>query len=215
MTALFDAALKVLVVGDSGVGKTSLMLRFVDETFTSTFITTIGIDFKLRMVDIPDPQNSKLNKKIRLQIWDTAGQERFRSITKAYLKGADAVMLVYDVTDEESFQHVRHWISVIHQEVLRDDSLGLILVANKTDLPRERVVETKRGQDLAKEYKIPFEEVSARSEAGVEDAFMTLTKLTYDLKGIAGEVEDYDNIGRFKRRSTVTDGATCGSCTIL
>jgi small GTP-binding protein len=210
MAALFDGTLKMLIVGDSGVGKTSLMMRFVDETFSNSFITTIGIDFKLRMVEMPDA-DSKQTKKIRLQIWDTAGQERFRSITKAYLKGADAVMLVYDVTDEESFLHVRHWITVIHNEVLKEDTLGLLLVANKSDLSRDRVVETKRGEQLAKEYNIPFLETSARSEVGVEDAFMQLAKLTYERKGSAGEFED----GILKKRRESTEAVSCGSCTIL
>jgi Ras-related protein Rab-8A len=99
--ANYDELIKLLLIGDSGVGKSCLLLRFSDDTFTTSFITTIGIDFKIRTIELD-------NKRIKLQIWDTAGQERFRTITTAYYRGAMGILLVYDVTDESSFNSTEY-----------------------------------------------------------------------------------------------------------
>jgi Ras-related protein Rab-8A len=100
--ATYDYLIKLLLIGDSGVGKSCLLLRFSDDAFNTSFITTIGIDFKIRTVEID-------NKRCKLQIWDTAGQERFRTITTAYYRGAMGILLVYDITDEQSFANIRNW----------------------------------------------------------------------------------------------------------
>ena len=100
--ATYDYLIKLLLIGDSGVGKSCLLLRFSDDAFNTSFITTIGIDFKIRTVEID-------NKRCKLQIWDTAGQERFRNITSAYYRGAMGILLVYDITDEQSFANIRNW----------------------------------------------------------------------------------------------------------
>ena len=99
----FDVLVKLLLIGDSGVGKSCLLLRYSDDKFNTSHITTIGIDFKIKTVDLDQ-------KKVKMQIWDTAGQERFRTITAAYYRGAHGVLLVYDVTDEGSFENVRNWM---------------------------------------------------------------------------------------------------------
>ena len=106
--ATYDYLIKLLLIGDSGVGKSCLLLRFSDDAFNTSFITTIGIDFKIRTVEID-------NKRCKLQIWDTAGQERFRTITTAYYRGAMGILLVYDITDEQSFANIRNWC-VIYSE---------------------------------------------------------------------------------------------------
>ena len=109
--ATYDYLIKLLLIGDSGVGKSCLLLRFSDDAFNTSFITTIGIDFKIRTVEID-------NKRCKLQIWDTAGQERFRTITTAYYRGAMGILLVYDITDEQSFANIRnlymHRIQQVH-----------------------------------------------------------------------------------------------------
>lgn len=130
-TAKYDYLIKLLLIGDSGVGKSCLLLRYSDDSFTSSFITTIGIDFKIKSILIDE-------SKVKLQIWDTAGQERFRTITTAYYRGAMGILLIYDVTDENSFRNVGNWMKQI--EINAADNVNKILIANKCDVPRaERV----------------------------------------------------------------------------
>ncbi|KAH0937356.1 hypothetical protein HID58_004817 [Brassica napus] len=164
----YDYLIKLLLIGDSGVGKSCLLLRFSDGSFTTSFITTIGIDFKIRTIELDD-------KRIKLQIWDTAGQERFRTITTAYYRGAMGILLVYDVTDETSFNNIRNWIRNIEQHA--SDNVNKILVGNKADMDEsKRAVPTSRGQALADEYGIKFFETSARTNLNVEEVFFSLAK---------------------------------------
>ncbi|KAG4111200.1 hypothetical protein ERO13_D13G092900v2 [Gossypium hirsutum] len=144
----YDYLIKLLLIGDSGVGKSCLLLRFSDGSFTTSFITTIGIDFKIRTIELD-------GKRIKLQIWDTAGQERFRTITTAYYRGAMGILLVYDVTDESSFNNIRNWIRNIEQHA--SDNVNKVLVGNKADMDEsKRAVPTSKGQALADEYGIKF-----------------------------------------------------------
>ncbi|TYH34188.1 hypothetical protein ES332_D13G111500v1 [Gossypium tomentosum] len=144
----YDYLIKLLLIGDSGVGKSCLLLRFSDGSFTTSFITTIGIDFKIRTIELD-------GKRIKLQIWDTAGQERFRTITTAYYRGAMGILLVYDVTDESSFNNIRNWIRNIEQQA--SDNVNKVLVGNKADMDEsKRAVPTSKGQALADEYGIKF-----------------------------------------------------------
>jgi len=163
----YDYLIKLLLIGDSGVGKSCLLLRFSDDSFTPSFITTIGIDFKIRTIELD-------GKRIKLQIWDTAGQERFRTITTAYYRGAMGILLVYDVTDEKSFGNIRNWIRNIEQHAT--ESVNKMLIGNKCDMVDKKVIDTARGKALADEYGIKFLETSAKTGAGVEDAFITLAK---------------------------------------
>jgi len=166
--AAYDYLIKLLLIGDSGVGKSCLLLRFSDDAFTPSFITTIGIDFKIRTVELD-------GKRIKLQIWDTAGQERFRTITTAYYRGAMGILLVYDVSDEKSFNNIRNWMRNIEQHAT--ESVNKMLLGNKCDVPAEqRVVDKARGQALADEFAMKFLETSAKSSINVEEAFMTMAK---------------------------------------
>ncbi|KAI3942008.1 hypothetical protein MKW92_017226 [Papaver armeniacum] len=164
----YDYLIKLLLIGDSGVGKSCLLLRFSDGSFTTSFITTIGIDFKIRTIELD-------NKRIKLQIWDTAGQERFRTITTAYYRGAMGILLVYDVTDESSFNNIRNWIRNIEQHA--SDNVNKILVGNKADMD-----ESKRGQALADEYGIKFflrlclALSSAKTNLNVEQVFFSIAR---------------------------------------
>lgn len=160
--ASYDFLIKLLLIGDSGVGKSCLLLRFSDDSFTPSFITTIGIDFKIKTIDLD-------GKRIKLQIWDTAGQERFRTITTAYYRGAMGILLVYDVTDDQSFQNIRNWIRNIEQHAA--DNVNKILVGNKADMESEKDVDYARGQALATEYDIKFFETSAKTNQNVVEAF--------------------------------------------
>jgi len=162
----YDMLIKLLLIGDSGVGKSCLLLRFSDDSFTHNFIATIGIDFKVKTIDLD-------GKKVKLQIWDTAGQERFHTITTAYYRGAHGMVLVYDVTDEKSFENVRHWMKQI--ELHAQQSCNKILLGNKCDMPT-KVISTEKGNAVASEYSVKFFETSAKSNLNVADAFLTITR---------------------------------------
>ncbi|KAK4231360.1 ATP synthase regulation protein NCA2-domain-containing protein [Podospora fimiseda] len=136
-----------------------------EDSFTPSFITTIGIDFKIRTIELD-------GKRVKLQIWDTAGQERFRTITTAYYRGAMGILLVYDVTDERSFNNIRTWFANVEQHAT--EGVNKILIGNKCDWEEKRVVSTERGQALADELGIPFLEVSAKTNENIEKAFYSL-----------------------------------------
>jgi len=163
----YDYLIKLLLIGDSGVGKSCLLLRFSEDSFTPSFITTIGIDFKIRTVEID-------GKKIKLQIWDTAGQERFRTITTAYYRGAMGILLVYDVTDEKSFLSIRNWIANIDQ--FAQEGVNRILIGNKSDMTSKKVIDFATGKALADEYGIRFLETSAKNSTNVDEAFISLAR---------------------------------------
>lgn len=150
-----------------GVGKSCLLLRFSDDAFTTSFITTIGIDFKIKTIELD-------GKRVKLQIWDTAGQERFRTITTAYYRGAMGILLVYDVTDEQSFQNIRNWIRNIEQHAA--DNVDKVLIGNKCDMDADQVVERARGQRLAEEYRIKLFETSAKANINVSAAFISIAQ---------------------------------------
>jgi len=163
----YDYLIKLLLIGDSGVGKSCLLLRFSDDTFTTNFITTIGIDFKIRTIELD-------GKRIKLQIWDTAGQERFRTITTAYYRGAMGILLTYDVTDENSFQNIRNWMKNIEEYAA--ENVNKILIGNKCDLVEKKVVDSQKGQQLAANYGIQFLETSAKNNINVEEAFISIAR---------------------------------------
>ncbi|CAM9501247.1 unnamed protein product [Scytosiphon promiscuus] len=135
----FDMQIKLLMIGDSGVGKTCLLLRYANDSFSQTFITTIGIDFKIKNIDLD-------SKRIKLQIWDTAGQERFRTITTSYFRGAQGILLVYDVTDKKSFNSIRNWVAQIQQHA--DVAVNKILIGNKCDMDEDREVRGRRWRNM-------------------------------------------------------------------
>lgn len=181
-----DYLFKLLLIGDSGVGKSCLLLRFADDTYTESYISTIGVDFvsqmgfsvnfcrclfshtfpqKIRTIDLDQ-------KTIKLQIWDTAGQERFRTITSSYYRGAHGIIVVYDVTDMESFTNVKQWLHEIDRYAA--ENVNKLLVGNKSDLTAKRVVSTEQGKELADSLGIEFLETSAKTSTNVEQAFLTM-----------------------------------------
>jgi len=168
MEKKYDYQTKILLLGDSGVGKTCLLLRFCDDFFTPSLVATMGIDLKIKHVNLD-------NRTWKVQIWDTAGQERFRTLTRAYYKGAQGLLLVYDVTDETSFTNVRRWIRNI--ELHANQDVPIVLVGNKSDLGKDRVVSVERGKALAAECDLPFFETSAKSNVEVTKAFHALLGL--------------------------------------
>jgi len=160
-----DYLFKLLLIGDSGVGKSCLLLRFADDTYTESYISTIGVDFKIRTIELD-------GKTIKLQIWDTAGQERFRTITSSYYRGAHGIIVVYDVTDNESFNNVKQWLHEIDRYAC--ENVNKLLVGNKSDLTVKRVVSTEQGKEFAESLGIEFLETSAKTSTNVEQAFLTM-----------------------------------------
>ncbi|KAI1900146.1 hypothetical protein AGOR_G00047010 [Albula goreensis] len=161
----YDRIFKLLVVGDCDVGKTSLMLRYTTDAFTPDSVSTVGVDFKLKTI-------FKNGRRIKLQIWDTAGQERFRTITTAYFRGAVGIVLMYDIANEESFRALQEWSAQIKQHAA--ESTQVILVGNKSDIEKDRVVPTSKGSELAEQLGFLFLEASSVLNHNVSQVFEQL-----------------------------------------
>ena len=158
----YDFLFKLLLIGDSGVGKTCILFRFSDDAFNTTFISTIGIDFKLKTIVLD-------GRIIKLQIWDTAGQERFHTITTAYYRGALGVMMVYDITDKKSFDDITNWLRAIQEH--GNPKVEKMIIGNKCDLDDNRMVPKESGEALANANDAMFLETSAKSSLNVDKAF--------------------------------------------
>uniref|UniRef100_A0A1B0CFP3 Ras-related protein Rab-3 n=3 Tax=Phlebotominae TaxID=7198 RepID=A0A1B0CFP3_LUTLO len=167
----FDYMFKLLIIGNSSVGKTSFLFRYADDSFTSAFVSTVGIDFKVKTVFRHD-------KRVKLQIWDTAGQERYRTITTAYYRGAMGFILMYDITNEESFNSVQDWVTQI--KTYSWDNAQVILVGNKCDMEDERVISFERGKQLADQLGVEFFETSAKENVNVKSVFERLVDIICD-----------------------------------
>jgi Ras-related protein Rab-1A len=165
MNSEYDYLFKLLLIGDSGVGKSCLLLRFADDTYTESYISTIGVDFKIRTIELD-------GKTIKLQIWDTAGQERFRTITSSYYRGAHGIIVVFDVTDQESFNNVKQWLHEIDRYACQN--VKKLLVGNKCDLVSKRAVPTEQAKEFADGLGIQYLETSAKNATNVENAFTTM-----------------------------------------
>jgi small GTP-binding protein len=157
---------KILTIGESGVGKTCILLRYTDNKFIKHHLTTIGIDYKTKDVNIN-------GKSIKLKIWDTAGQERFRNITQQYYKGADGIVLVFDLTDRNSFEKIREWMKQI-QSYTQRESIAIVLLGNKCDADN-KAVSAKEANDIATEYNMKFFETSAMNNINIEESFKQLS----------------------------------------
>eukprot|EP00696_Hemimastix_kukwesjijk_P009657 gnl/Hemi2/2218_TR793_c0_g1_i1.p1 gnl/Hemi2/2218_TR793_c0_g1~~gnl/Hemi2/2218_TR793_c0_g1_i1.p1 ORF type:complete len:228 (-),score=59.29 gnl/Hemi2/2218_TR793_c0_g1_i1:330-965(-) len=162
----YDLLIKLLLIGDSHVGKSCLLLRFADDDYMS-MVASIGIDVKIKTVEID-------GKIVKLQIWDSAGQERYHTITKAYYRRANGILLVYDVTDAKSFNHVSGWLDSIAKEA--PSSITTMLIGNKCDMGFARQVDTQQGQAVAEEHQLRFFETSAKEKLNVTQAFMAIAR---------------------------------------
>ena len=163
-----DSVYKVLILGDSSVGKTCFLLKYTDKVFNEVYMSTIGLDYRLKTLTL------KNGKKVKLQIWDTAGQDRFRTITKNYYKGANGIILIYDVTSSETYENVENWISQIKEEA--SPNVVIYLVGNKVDMEDKRKVTTEEGQKIADENNLPFIETSAKSDININETFDNLVE---------------------------------------
>ncbi|KAJ7313087.1 hypothetical protein JRQ81_004355 [Phrynocephalus forsythii] len=161
---------KYVIIGDTGVGKSCLLLQFTDKRFTAVHDLTVGVEFGSRMITIN-------GKRIKLQIWDTAGQESFRSITRSYYRGAAGALLVYDITRRETFNHLLSWLEDARQH--SSSHMVIMLIGNKSDLESRRVVQKEEGEAFAREHGMVFLETSAKTAANVEEAFLGTARAIY------------------------------------
>ena len=163
---------KILLLGDTQVGKSSFLMRYIDNTFQESYLSTVGLDFKVKNVQLDD------GKTYRVQIWDTAGQDRFHAITRNYFKNAHGIILIYDVTLIESFHNVKNWIKQIKEEVT--DKVSIILAGNKIDMEEKRKVSKEEGEKMAADYGLKFYECSAKTGENVEEAFKDIVTKTVE-----------------------------------
>ena len=163
----YDYLLKILIIGNSGVGKSCLLVRFADDIYQENYIATIGVDFKIKTLDVDE-------KNVKLQIWDTAGQDRFRNITASYYRGAAGIAIVYDITDPDSFNNINSWLIEVEKNASK--SVYKILIGNKCDLEEKRKVTVEQGKEFADTNGMKFFETSAKNAHNVEDSFVTMTK---------------------------------------
>jgi small GTP-binding protein len=180
-----DLKLKLVLLGDSGVGKTNLISRYISNSFDENTRATIGVEFFCK--------NFRINKKrtIKVEIWDTAGQERYKAITSVYYKGAKGAFIVYDITSRKTFENIDKWIGEIKERTT--DDVKLIIIGNKTDLNNEREVKSEEALIKYQDMDIPLIETSALEDTNVNEAFINLIKIVY--KDIARkEIEERKSI---------------------
>jgi Ras-related protein Rab-1A len=168
MNADYDYLMKVIVAGNSGTGKSSLIQQYVDKTFQETFVSTIGVDFKIKSILLSS------GKVAKLQLWDTAGQERFRTIVSSYWRGADGVVFVFDLTDPQSFSGVKQWAEEVDRHA--HERVQKILVGNKCDLVAQRAVTREMGEELARSLGLTYIETSARTVQNVPEVFESMAE---------------------------------------
>ena len=182
----FEFIIKIVVIGDSGVGKTNFIFQFTEGRFSSAHVTTVGIDYKSKIIKLPN------KKVVKLQIWDTAGQERYMAINKNLFQKVQGIILMYDLTNRDSFEHLQNWLNLINKNV---SNKVVILVANKLDLAQEkRIVTEEEGEDIGKKNDMLFFEGSGASGENVDEIFRSIADEVYKkLIDERNDRSDFDN----------------------
>ncbi|XP_017557969.1 ras-related protein Rab-18-B [Pygocentrus nattereri] len=197
--------LKILIIGESGVGKSSLLLRFTDDTFDPELAATIGVDFKVKTIAVD-------GNRAKLAIWDTAGQERFRTLTPSYYRGAQGVILVYDVTKRDSFTKLENWLNELETYCTRND-LVKMLVGNKIDKDN-REVDRNEGLKFARKHSMLFIEASAKTRDGVQCAFEELVEKILQTPGLWESSMQSHGV-QLNEHQQQAHGACGGYCSLL
>ena len=164
-----EISLKILLVGDASVGKTSLFLRYIDNHFPDKHMSTVGVEYRIKIYEYR-------GFRVKLQIWDTAGQERFHSITSNYFHNADGILFVYDITEQRSFEGIKHWIEESEQSATNFQKL---LLGNKCDLKHKKTVSDEQVQEFCKEKNIEWFEISAKEDINLREAFNKIVELIF------------------------------------
>ena len=184
--------IKIITLGDSHVGKSSLIIRYIENNFSQTYITTMGFDLKIKQITLKD------GTEAQLMIFDTAGQERFKSLAQSYVKKADGILFVYDISERETFQSVESWME--NAEYM-NEKLPSILIGNKSDLNNDRQVSFEEGKKKAEEYEFPFYETSCKTGENVEKCFIELAELVYGKAGKKPSKKSGQELKRTKSKS--------------
>ena len=201
---------KVLILGNSSVGKTSFLVRFSDDKFDPETLTTVGVDYKTKFI-------KRNNKNVKLQICDTAGQERFRTIAKNLYRNADGIIIMYDISNKKSFQDIKDWIGGINEN-LDSEKLGLVICGNKTDLKDKRQVNEDMRKDLEEKRNIKVIEASAKDNINVNETFIELLEqmeqLNLGIKNYVayGEDEENEESGSMKLKNEKVAKGNNGNC---
>ena len=193
----YDMIFKIVLIGDTSVGKTNILSKYLTDEFDPKSKATVGVEFGVKNFKIE-------NNIVKVQIWDTAGQERYRSITNAYYKGAKGALLIYDITNKKSFESLEKWISDLKTNA--DDDMSIILLGNKTDLEDRRVVSTEEGKDKAEFYQISFMETSALNGNNIQKAFNELIMDVYKKNHESFEKQAKVEINRDKKTIELDKG---------
>ena len=163
---------KILLLGDSTVGKTCFLLRYTDDTFLDLHMATIGLDYRLKTMILDD------QRIVKVQLWDTAGQDKFRAITRNYYKGARGIILIYDITNIKSYDNIKKWINEIKEEI--SEQVTIVLIGNKIDNEGERKISKEQGEKLANDYNVAFFETSAKTGQGINESVFYLVQKIVD-----------------------------------
>ena len=199
----YDFIFKVLLLGNSDVGKSSLLLRYVDSVWNDAFVPTIGVDFKVKTLTINE-------KKVKMQIWDTAGQERFRTVVSTYFRGAHGILLLYDVTNRDSFKNLESWLIEIEKNA--KEKVLKILIGNKCDLTDDREITSDEGKAFALRNGMEFMETSAKMNTNVSEAFETLGKLMIEFNSKSNTTPQKNNQNKNLKASSGMDLKTKKGC---
>ena len=183
---------KILLLGDSSVGKTCFFMRYIENTFQEIHMSTIGLESKIKTVELDD------GRTVKIQLWDTAGQERFHTITKNYYKTAHAIILIFDVTEKATYQNVKNWVEQIREEV--SSKVVTVLVGNKIDDVENRKINKEEGEEMAKECGISYFECSAKTGENIDPIFNDLIKKTIENYKVLEEATKLDSKKKTKKK---------------
>lgn len=188
-----DKYIKIILIGESGVGKSSIICTFCDDNYSDYYVSTIGVDFRIKKIIID-------NNNIQLKIWDTVGQERFRSITSSYYRGSNIVILVFDLTNRTSFEKINEWMDEINKQMNKNENYMIVLIGNKSDCIRNREISHNEIIHFTQLHKIDYYEVSAKNNNNINLAFFEMTKklLFNDFYKLNSNIIGKSNLNNFK-----------------
>ena len=185
---------KIITLGDTGVGKTNFILRFIDDKFLLNHFSTFGIDYKFKNVELEN------GNKIRFKIYDTAGQERFKSISHSYIKKANGILLMYEISSQESFNNIERWMETIKEN--SENKMIIVLIGTKCDLTVERVISKEKVEELAQKYGIHFFETSSKDNINIQEAFYDIAEQIIEKNKGKNVFNNYLNLNKKQKKKS-------------